>query len=269
MKLYVSVDMEGLWGVSTAEQVKKGNPNYEHARKLMSDEVNIITDLLFEQGAETIVINDSHGAMDNILIDRLDPRVTLIHGNDKPRSMMQGLDESFDGAFLIGYHARAGSEGVLAHTYASRLFQNIEINDKPYGESGLNAFYAGSYNVPIIGASGDDILASQIKEEIGDIPFNQVKIAHSFESATHRPKDDMERNYRMMIESALKSLDQYKALSLEGGVRAKITFKNPLHVLKVSNQPDTTQTSGDTVRVNAMNFETFYTQLLTFMDIIK
>lgn len=269
MKIYVSVDMEGLWGVSTAEQVKKTNPNYEHARSLMCDEVNTVIDLLFEHGAETIVINDAHGSMDNIPIDKLDPRVTLISGKDKPRSMMQGLDESFSGALLIGYHARAGSEGVLAHTYATKLFQRIEINDQPYGESGLNAFYAGIYNVPIIGASGDDVLAQQIKEEIGDIPYNQVKTAHSFESAKHIPQDDLKSNYRNMIGKAIRSIDEFKALSTSDGVRANITFKNPLHVLKVSNQPDTTQTSGDTVRIDTINFETFYTQLLTMINIVK
>ncbi len=269
MKIYISVDMEGLWGVSTKEQVIKGNPEYEHARKLMASEVTLITDILFEQGIETIVVNDAHGSMDNLLIDQLDSRVSLIHGKHKPRSMMQGLNEQFDGIFLIGYHAKANTKGILAHTYASSIFHEIKINDKSYGESGLNALYAGTFNVPVIGISGDDVLAGQIKEEVGDIPFCQVKTAHSLESATHVAKDELENHYRNMLNEAIKSISAFKASVLSTAEDAEITFKSPLQALKGSDLEGCRQVSGNTLQVDINHFETFYQKLLTMINICK
>ncbi len=39
--------------------------------------------------------------MDNILIDELDSRVSLISGSPKPLSMMEGIDSSFDGGVFL------------------------------------------------------------------------------------------------------------------------------------------------------------------------
>src|SRR5699024_9727547 len=106
-------------------------------------------------GCSYIVINDSHSKMNNLLIDELHSDVTLISGDVKPFSMMQGLNDDYDGAMFIGYHARAGSFGVMSHSMVHAV-RHFYINDIPLGELGMNAYVAGYYGVPVLLVAGDD-----------------------------------------------------------------------------------------------------------------
>src|SRR4051812_40409070 len=107
MKLYVSVDMEGITGLVDHTHVDSNKHNYERSRIIMTDEANHVVTTAFEQKWKDVVVNDSHSKMNNLLIERLHPETQLITGDVKPFSMVQGLDKSFDGAIFVGYHARA------------------------------------------------------------------------------------------------------------------------------------------------------------------
>lgn len=111
MKLYVSVDMEGITGLVDHTHVDSDKHNYERSRIIMTDEANHVITAAFDEGASEVVVNDSHSKMNNLLIERLHPETQLITGDVKPFSMVQGLDDSFDGAIFIGYHARAALKG--------------------------------------------------------------------------------------------------------------------------------------------------------------
>ncbi len=113
LKVYISVDMEGIWGVVHADQTSPGTPEYAEARKWMAADVNAAIRGAFFAGATEVVVNDSHGSMRNIDPGDLDPKATLITGTPKPLSMMQGIDPSFQACLLIGYHAKAGTENAF------------------------------------------------------------------------------------------------------------------------------------------------------------
>ena len=128
------------------------------------DRVNTVVAAVFEHGPADVLVNDSHGDMQNLLHTQLDPRVQYIQGNLKPLGMVQGLDDSFDAAIFIGYHARAGTEGgFLAHTGTGSV-KGLWLNGTEVGEGGLNAFYAGSHGVPVILATGDLAFTTQFSE---------------------------------------------------------------------------------------------------------
>jgi len=139
MKVYISCDMEGVSGIVDSKQTRMDGEEYKRAQKLMTGEVNAAIEGALAGGATEILVNDSHGLMRNILIEELNPNAQLISGSSKPLSMMQGIDESFDAAFFIGYHAQAGTPySVLDHTYSSIVYQ-VSLNGRPVGETGLNA----------------------------------------------------------------------------------------------------------------------------------
>ncbi len=166
VKIFISVDMEGIGGIGTSAMVSTGAKDYDTGRKLMTAEVNAVVAAIFETGPATIVVNDSHGDMQNLLHTELDSRVEYIQSNIKPLGMVQGLDASFDGVIFIGYHAMAGAEnGFLAHTGAG-LVKGLWINNVEVGEGGLNAHFAGSIGVPVILASGDKTFADEIRKLI-------------------------------------------------------------------------------------------------------
>jgi len=140
LKVFISVDMEGIAGVVNGDQTSSSGKDYGLARRWMTGEVNAAIRGALQAGANEIVVNDSHGSMRNVIISEMNPEAYLTTGSPKPLSMMQGIDETYDAIFFIGYHARAGSkDGVLDHTYSSGSVYSIKVNDMELGEAEQNA----------------------------------------------------------------------------------------------------------------------------------
>ncbi len=170
MKIYISCDMEGIGGVVHPDQTDSTQPEYQPARKLMLGEVNAAIEGALAAGATEIVVNDAHGGMRNLLIEDLNPAAIYLSGSPKPYSMMAGVDKTFDAAFFIGYHARAGSAlANIDHTYyGPKVVQNVWLNGVEMGESGLNAALAGYFGVPVALITGDQTACAQARELLGD-----------------------------------------------------------------------------------------------------
>src|SRR5574339_890339 len=178
MKILLAVDMEGITGVTTWDQVTPGHAEYARFRKLMTQDVNAVIRGALEAGADEVIVADGHWNGSNILVEELDARARLNTGSPSPFSMMQGIDESVDGVMFIGYHARNGTpSAILDHTWSSRTVANIWLNDILTGEYGLNAALAGHFGVPVIMASGDQTACKQMSEQLGDIEPAVVKQA--------------------------------------------------------------------------------------------
>lgn len=227
MKIYISADIEGISGVVNGTQTSPKGYDYNRARKLMTDEVNAAVRGAKLAGATTILINDSHGPMTNLLIEELDEDVVLISGNQKLLGMMEGIDSAFDAALLIGYHARHNTPGVLAHSYYGIVVSEIKVNGKAVGESEFNALVAGQYNVPVVFVSGDNILSEQIKEFNQEIETLIVKHAHSrYTAECIQPK----KVHKLMEEKVEKTLtEKLKSISpnkVDGKVELEVAFLN-------------------------------------------
>ena len=176
MRIYISVDIEGVAGVVTPQEGEPGNPEYEQARRLMTLEANAAIAGAFEGGASEVLVNDSHGPMVNLLPELLDPRAELIRGAIKPFSMFAGLDETYAGAMCVGYHAAAADDGVLAHTN-SFAFASIRLNGALASEAMFYGAYAGSLGVPVIFLSGDDVTERTCGALFPGSSFVRVKTA--------------------------------------------------------------------------------------------
>ena len=162
MRVFMSVDIEGVAGVTGWRHGRAGNPEYERARRLMTEEANAAIRGSFAGGATGIDVADSHGPMRNLIAEDLDERAMLIQGRPRPLSMAQGLTGQHDALILIGWHAAAGAFGTLAHTVNNRAFATVRLNGRLVGEAGLFAGYAASLGVPLIAASGEDRLAEEV-----------------------------------------------------------------------------------------------------------
>lgn len=168
MRVYISVDMEGIAGVAHPHQVSfdathPDRTDYDRSRSLMAGEANAAVAAAFDAGADEVVVNDSHWQMRNLRAEEMDPRARLLIG-DKPFSMTQGIgrDEPFDAAAFIGYHAGAGSAaGIIGHTYSNVVLE-ARINGTPHNEAGLNAMRLGAHGVPVVLVAGDDALAAEV-----------------------------------------------------------------------------------------------------------
>src|SRR5512142_305384 len=146
MKILIAVDMEGITGVTTWEQVTPGQAEYARFRKLMTQDVNAAIRGAYKAGADDVIIADGHWSGTNILIEELDPRARLNSGSPAPLSMVQGVDSGVSGVLFTGYHARIGSQNaILDHTWSDSRIANLALNGESIGEIGMNAAVCGHF----------------------------------------------------------------------------------------------------------------------------
>ncbi len=177
MKVFISVDMEGIAGVVDSSQTSSANRDYAVGRRLMLAETNAAVAAAFEAGAAEVHVADSHGSMTNLPPDEIDRRAVLITGSPRPYGMMQGLDESFHAVIFIGYHAQASTiDGVIDHTYNGQ-FKRVTLNGTEVGEYGLNGALAGHYGVPVVFISGDRAVCEQARAFLPGVDTLTVKDA--------------------------------------------------------------------------------------------
>jgi D-amino peptidase len=182
MRVYISVDMEGVAGIATFDQLLRGGTGYPRAQRLMTAETNAAIAGAFDAGAESVTVNDSHGTMDNLIHDELDPRARVVFGAPKAQCMAHGLTPGYDVALFVGYHAAAGEVGVLSHTFSS-FFSGFRLNGRTVSEAEVNALYAASVNVPVGLVTGDDVICAVAEKQFPDVVAVAVKKAEGY-SAT-------------------------------------------------------------------------------------
>jgi D-amino peptidase len=183
MKLLISSDIEGVAGVFHTEQTRPGNPEYERARRWMTAEANAAIEGAFAGGAETVRVNDSHGGFRNLLPDLLDRRAEVILGKPRYLGMMAGVEDC-DAVFMLGYHGRSQSRGILAHTINSFAFARVWLGDDEVGEAGLYGTLAESYGARIALIAGDDVLCEETRARFPEALQVRTKVAAGFATGT-------------------------------------------------------------------------------------
>jgi D-amino peptidase len=227
-RVFISVDMEGIWGVVTGNQTSPDSPEYGPARKWMVEDVNAVIAGLIEAGAGEIVVNDSHGTMRNIIADQLNPRASLISGSPKPLSMMQGVDSSFDACIFVGYHARAGTApATLDHTISGGTIRSVKINGQELPELGINGAIAGYFKVPVIMVSGDSATCEQAKSILGkDVVTVAVKDAVGRYAARLYPLEEARKALKEGAQEALLKRGQIAPFRLNPPCQFELEFNN-------------------------------------------
>jgi len=226
LKVFISVDMEGISGIVHSDQTTSGTAEYAVGRKWMAQDVNAAVEGALEAGATEVVVNDSHGSMRNIDPDDLHPRAILISGSPKPLSMMQGIDASFAVCLLIGYHAKAGTEdAILDHTISSSVVRAVRVNGVELPELGLNAAIAGYYGVPVILVSGDTAVCLQAGEILGkDVVTVAVKEAYGRLAAKLVPMGEARRLIKAGVKDALTKIGRAKPFKIAPPCRFELEY---------------------------------------------
>jgi len=246
LKVFISVDMEGICGVVASEQTSPGNPEYAAAKKWMAEDANAAVEGALRAGASEVVVNDSHGSMRNIDPGDLHPKAILISGSPKPQSMMQGIDESYNAVLFVGYHAGAGTQdAVLDHTISGSVVQSVKVNGMELPELGLNAAIAGAYNVPVVFVSGDVAVCRQAKTILGsEVVTAPVKDGIGRYAARLVPFAEARRGIRDRVTDALRKLGQVKPFKIAAPCRFELQFY-------ISAQADMAMYFPSVQRVNA------------------
>lgn len=249
-RIFISVDMEGIGGIGTQAMTTASGKDYATGRRLMTEEVNAVVAAIFAAGPAEVVVNDSHGDMQNLLHTELDPRVTYVQGAVKPHGMMEGLDSTFHAAIFLGYHARAGTtNGFLAHT-GSGIVKGLWIGGVEAGEGEMNAAYAGSLGVPVILASGDSAFAAQFSTNVPTITV-VTKTAVTPASARLRHPERVRADLAAATRQALDALDRARPWQVPSPVEVRIRFADVVRPQILEAIPGVRQVDGYTVEFTA------------------
>jgi D-amino peptidase len=227
MKIYISADMEGVVGAVTADQLSPTGFEYQRFREFMTQEVNAAIEAAFEAGATEIVVSDSHGNAQNLLIEKLPKNILLVRGFPRPLVMMQGIDATFDGAIFLGYHSgTTNTQGVRAHTMSSARLADVRLNDISMSEGSVNAAIAAHFNVPIIMVSGDDAAVKEVSALLGDVEGAVVKWNYGFHSAKTLMPEAAYALIREKVKKAIGRIKAFKPYKLKTPVQLDVRFKN-------------------------------------------
>jgi len=217
VKVFISVDMEGITGITDPEDVLEGGADYARGRVLMTGDANAAVLGAFDASATEVLVNDSHWTARNLLIEQLDPRARMNKGFHRPMCMVQGLDESYDAAVFVGYHSCAGTEGgVLNHTLLGKEVHNLLLNGEPIGETRLNSLLAGHYGVPVVFVAGDDAVCREAKGVLGEnLTTFAVKDGIDMFAANCLHPEQPQKRIREGVAKALRNLGSGQPYRME------------------------------------------------------
>lgn len=216
LKIFISVDMEGIAGVATGRECSSSGRDYDYFRKLTTLETNAAIEGALKAGATAIVVRDGHGSKTNILPDLLHKKAKLLRGSTaRPENMMLGIDETFDGVMFIGYHAKAGTtEGVLAHTSSGNVI-DLSINGVSLPEAGYNALIAGLFDVPVAFVAGDNWICQQVKDLFGEVDTFETKIGMGRNTELGLHPEVVRNKIRKEVSKCLRDLSRFKPYKMK------------------------------------------------------
>ncbi|MBA0051190.1 peptidase M55 [Streptomyces sp. AJS327] len=205
MRIYISADMEGVTGLVDAADVQPGGRDYERGRLMMAEDVNAAVRGALAAGATEIVVNDAHGPMRNLLPEHLHPAARLLRGRPKPMGMLEGLAPEHDAMVCVGYHSRAGTLGLLSHSFMGHEIEDIWLGGRPVGEIGLAQATAAALGVPLAALTGDDHACAETMAWDDGVTTVAVKYAHDRFAAELRPPEEARRKIEEAVGAALSA----------------------------------------------------------------
>ncbi len=252
LKVYISADMEGVTGAVTGEQLGPTGFEYQRFREFMTAEVLAAIAGARAAGATEILVSDSHGNGQNLLIDRFPHDVHIIRSWPRPLMMMEGIDSTFDAAIFIGYHASTTNvTGVRAHTISSARLTRVALNGLSMSETGINAAIAGSFGVPVVMISGDDAIVAEARALLGPIEGAVVKRAISFHAAETLTPARGQALIQEKVEAGLGRIGEFHPYRLPSPITLEIDFKNYRAAELLAYLPIVERPTSHTIRYRA------------------
>jgi D-amino peptidase len=149
MKFMIRCDIEGVSGVVSYEQAEPGRPEFAFGQRMFMSDLLALIEGLNAGGAAEIVVYDEHYYGRNIDLDMLPENVTAICGKPPYKAdWAGGLDETFAGLILLGFHSKRNTGKLLHHSYEPDI-KDLVLNGVSIGEIGIEAAVAGDWGVPL------------------------------------------------------------------------------------------------------------------------
>jgi len=254
MKIFMSIDIEGVNGICHWEETEISSPRYQEFQEELQREVNAACRGALRAGATEIVIKDAHDSARNLTIMDLPEEVKLHRGwEGSPCSMMAGLDSSFDAVIFIGYHSPSRSNGnPLSHTMNTNI-HHVKINNVIASEFTINAYYASMLKVPVAFLSGDANLTNLVKEINSNIETVASKEGHYNAVISKHPNITCKEIEEGVYHSLSKNLSQ-NIVFLPKNFDVEIQYKRHTDAYRNSFFPGCKLLGSDRVTYQTTNY---------------
>ncbi|MCB5247480.1 MAG: M55 family metallopeptidase [Candidatus Cloacimonetes bacterium] len=270
MRIYISIDMEGMPGTYNWEQEKTDR---QAVRKCITQHVEaaLKAALASPQASslEEITIADSHSMGDNLdySITELDPRINLISGFPRPRYMMPDLSRDYSQVWLLGYHSGTGAlKGNMDHTYSNSRIHNIRINGQRMSETLINAAYAGYMGIPVTLVSGDETLQAELAQPMPWLEFVPTKKAMSKFAAKNYSRLAVDEITRQAVTRALaKDRSAVPLYSFEAPITLNIEFNHSSMADQAALMPYTKRLDGRSLEFTADDYEIVFETIMVLV----
>lgn len=252
LKVHISVDMEGVAGTVTGDQLGPTGFEYGRFREFMTREAMAAVNAARSAGATEIVVADSHGNGENLLIEQFPPDVRVIRSWPRRLGMVAGIDEGVDAAIFIGYHAGTNnSSGVRAHTFSSATLTRVALNGTNMTEGSWNAAIAGQFGVPVIMMSGDEASIAEVRKIVGPIEAAETKRSLGFHSANTLTPQASYDLIGTRVQAALGRRAEFKPLKTQTPIVVDVSFKHYLPSEVLAYLPIFERTDSHSIRYRA------------------
>ena len=227
LRVLISVDMEGVAGAVTGDQLGPSGFEYGRFRDFMTREALAAVTAARGAGATDVIVTDAHGNGENLLIEQFPADVRVIRSWPRQLGMVAGVDQEVDAVIFIGYHASTNNaKGVRAHTFSSATLTRVALNGVNVSEGSWAAAIAGHFNAPVIMMSGDDAAIAEVRSAVGNIEAAETKRTLGFHSAiTLTPQASYEL-ISARVKAAMARRSEFKPYKVTTPVTVDVSFKN-------------------------------------------
>jgi D-amino peptidase len=251
LRVLISVDMEGVVGTVTGDQLGPTGFEYGRFRDFMTREAVAAVTAAKVAGATDIIVADAHGNGENLLIEQFPPDARIIRSWPRQLGMVAGVDQQVDAVMFIGYHASTNNlKGVRAHTFSSANLMRVTLNGATVSEGSWSAAIAGHFNVPVIMMSGDDAAIAEVRAAIGNIEAAETKKTLGFHSAMTLTPQASYDLISARVKAAIARRAEFKPYKVATPV-VEVSFKNYTPAETLAYLPGFERVDSHTVRFRA------------------
>ena len=233
-KIYIVTDLEGISGVFKFTQTRETDTVLaREAREYFMGDLAAVVRGLRDGGATEILVLDGHGNL-ALIPHLMPPGAKYITGRPLPKEFY-GLDESYAGLVMFGFHAMMGTpDGVLNHTQSSKTENRYWYNGVESGELVQCAALSGHFGVPPIMVSGDEATCREAERFFGPTCVRvAVKKGITREAAVLYPFQDTRKALYEGAKRAMTIIPKCKPFRLD----LPITAKKQYLVFEGSSEP--------------------------------
>jgi D-amino peptidase len=252
LKVLISVDMEGVAGTVTGDQLGPNGFEYGRFREFMTREALAAVAAAKAAGATEVVVADAHGNGENLLIDQFPPDVRIVRSWPRRLGMVAPVDATFNAVIFIGYHASTNNPaGVRAHTFSSATLTRVAVNGVEMTEGSWGAAIAGHFGVPVVMMSGDDAAIAEVRKAIGNIEAAETKRSFGFHSAMTITPQASADLIAARVKAAFGRLKDFAPYKVQAPVTVDVSFKHYMPAEVLAYLPMFERTGSHSIRYRA------------------